>query len=102
LEAHFDRADVAEVNYSRAIYDPIITTFMKDGKLFLKMESEASSVLLHYTLDDAMPDEYCESYEAPIEIPTGTVTLRVISYRNGKPMGHLITLKRAELERRKE
>ena len=100
MEAHFERADVAEINYSRAVYDPIIKTNMKDGKLMLEMESEIPGLDIFYTIDDAMPDKYTLKYSKPIEIPDGPVTLRVITYRNGKPIGHLITLKQEELRSR--
>jgi hexosaminidase len=100
MEGHFERADIAGVNYSKAVYDPIIKTSIKDGKLMLDMESEIPGLDIFYTLDDAMPDNYTAKYTKPVEIPEGPVTLRVISYRNGKPLGHLITLKPEELRSR--
>ncbi|HXA01884.1 MAG TPA: family 20 glycosylhydrolase [Cytophagaceae bacterium] len=100
MEAHFERADVAEINYSRAVYDPIIKTSIKDGKLMLEMESEMPGLDIFYTIDDAMPDSYTAKYSIPVEIPEGPVTLRVIAYRNGKPIGHLITLQQEELRNR--
>jgi len=33
-------------------------------------------------------------------MPDGPITLRVITYRNGKPIGHLITLRLEELKKR--
>jgi hexosaminidase len=37
----------------------------------------------------------------PFDLPEGgPVTLRVITYRNGKPIGHLITLNPEDLRRR--
>jgi hexosaminidase len=35
-----------------------------------------------------------------VELPEGPIVLRVISWRNGKPLGHLITLSREQLRRR--
>jgi hexosaminidase len=100
VESNFERSDMAEINYSKAIYDPIIKTSLKDGKLLLTMESEAPDLDLYYTIDDAMPDAFTSKYTQPVHLPEGPITLRVISYRNGKPIGHLITLKREELEKR--
>ena len=99
-ENQFDRSDVAEINYSKAIYDAIIKTSETNGKIILTMETEAPGLEIYYTIDDAMPDKFTTKYTRPIELPEGPITLRVITYRNGKPIGHLITLKRAELERR--
>jgi len=100
VENKFERSDVAEINYSKAIYDAIITAGRKDGKITVTMETEAPGLEIYYTLDDAMPDKYTSRYTQPVNIPEGPVTIRVITYRDGKPIGHLITLKREELERR--
>ena len=102
METHFDRYDEAEINYSRAVYDAIIRTSLKDGKLWLTMGTELKDMDIYYTLNDAMPDKYCTKYTQPVILPDGPITLRVATYRNGKPIGHLITLKRTELERRIE
>ncbi len=100
VENQFERSDVSEVNYSKAIYDPIIQTSLKDGKLSLTMETEAPGLEIYYTIDDAMPDRYTDKYTGPVQLPPGPITLRVITYRDGKPIGHLVTLSRAELEKR--
>jgi hexosaminidase len=100
VENKFERSDIAEVNYSKAIYDAIVKTSLKDGKLTLTMEYEAPNLEIYYTIDDAMPDKYTLKYTQPVLLPEGPITLRVITYRDGKPIGHLITLRREELERR--
>ena len=100
MESRFDRADIADVNYSRAIYDAIIKTSKKTGKLMLEMEGEVPNLDIYFTTDDTMPDSHSTKYSNPVELPNGPITLRVQNYRNGKPIGHLITLKRADLERR--
>ena len=97
VENQFDRSDIAEVNYSRAIYDPIITTSLKNEKLTVTIETEAPGQDIYYTIDDAMPDNYTLKYTQPILLPQGPITLRVVTYRDGKPIGHLITLKLEEL-----
>ncbi|WP_018619895.1 beta-N-acetylhexosaminidase [Spirosoma luteum] len=100
VETHFDRADVAQINYSKAIYDAIVKTSMNNGKLRLELGSEAPGLDLYYTIDDTMPDSFSTRYNQPIDLPEGPVTLRVITYRNGKPIGHLITLSRDALQKR--
>jgi len=100
VEKQFERSDIAKVNYSKAIYDAIVKTSVKQGKLIVTMESEAPGLKIYYTIDDAMPDNFTSEYKQPVELPEGPITLRVITYRDGKPIGHLITLKREELERR--
>lgn len=100
MESHFDRADVAGVNVSRSVYDPIIRTSQKEGKTRLELDSEVPGLDLYYTFDDTMPDPFSPKYTQPVELPDGPVTLRVITYRAGKPIGHLITLSREALLKR--
>ena len=100
VENQFERSDIEEINYSKAIYDAIVKANLKDGKLKITIESELPDLEIYYTIDDAMPDKFTTKYSQPVELPHGPVTLRVITYRDGKPIGHLITLKREELEKR--
>jgi hexosaminidase len=100
MEAHFPRAEAARVNVSTAVYDAIVKTSSQGGKLMVELGSELADLAVHYTLDDTMPDTYSPAYSAPFALPDGPVTLRVQTFRNGKPIGHLITLKRTDLERR--
>lgn len=100
MEAHFDRADLAEIGYSKAVYDAIVKASMKDGKLMVELGSEIPDVEVYYTTDDTMPDNFSTKYTQPFEVPDAQITLRVITYRDKKPMGHLITLKREELRKR--
>lgn len=100
VETHFIRSDAAGLNYSRAVYDPVINLIRKKGKLWLEMESEAAGVNIFYSIDDTMPDNFSKKYSGPAEIPQGPVTIRVIAYRDGKPIGHLITLRPDEIKKR--
>lgn len=100
MEYFFKRAEAGNINYSTAVYDPVIRTQKKDGKLVLVMEAEVPNLDIYYTIDDAMPDKFTAKYTQPVELPEGPITLRTITYRNGKPIGHLITLSRKQLEAR--
>jgi hexosaminidase len=100
VENQFNRADMAEVNYSTALYDAIVKARAKDNKLWVEMESEVPGLDIYYTLDNSMPGNYSRKYDKPFELPEGPVTLRVVTYRNGAPVGHLITLKPEHLKER--
>jgi hexosaminidase len=102
VENQFDRSQLGEVNFSRAIYDAVITTSVKDGKMNLNLESEVPDLDIYYTIDDVMPDSHANKYSKPVEMPSGNFNLRVITYRDGKPIGHLITKSRKQLESRGE
>ena len=97
---HFTRAEAADINYSRASYDAIIKTAMKNDTIILTMDKELSDLDIYYTIDDTMPDDHSLRYTNAVALPNGPVTLRAITYRNGKPIGHLITLKQDELQKR--
>lgn len=99
-EKQFDRDDLAGINHSLAIYDAIINVTRKDGKMAVTMDTEMPGLDIFYTIDDTMPDGNTLKYSGPVVLPEGPVTLRVVTYRNGKPIGHLITLNPQELAKR--
>jgi len=100
VENQFARADIEGVNYSPAIYDAIVNIKGKDGKMILEMDSEVPGLDIYFTFDGSMPGSYSPKYSNPVEIPDGPVTLRVATFRSGKQIGHLITLKPEDLKKR--
>jgi len=101
IENQFERSEIEGVNYSRAIYDAIINVRVKEGKMSLEMDSEIPGLEIFYTIDGAMPNSYSPKYFKPVELPDGPVTVRVVTFRNGKQIGHLITLKPEDLKKRR-
>lgn len=100
VEKHFDRSEEEGVNYSSAIYDAIVNIKKTDSKLTAELSSEVPGLDIFYTLDGSMPGLYSPKYSKPVDIPEGPVTLKVVTYRNGKQIGHLITLKPEDLKKR--
>ncbi len=100
VEKHFDRSVIQGTNFSTAIYDAIVNIKKSGSKLTAEMASEAPDLDIFYTLDGSMPGLYSPKYSKPVEIPAGPVTLKVVTYRNGKQIGHLISLKPEELKKR--
>lgn len=100
VEDQFPRLDKADINYSKAIYDAIVSTSMEGGKLMLHMDKEVPDLEIFYTLNGTMPDDHSDKYTEPVKFPDGPVTLRVVTYLDGKPVGHLITLSADELKKR--
>ena len=101
IENQFERSEIEGVNYSPAIYDAIINVRVKEGKMSLEMDSEIPGLEIFYTIDGAMPNSYSPKYFKPVELPDGPVTVRVVTFRNGKQIGHLITLKPEDLKKRR-
>ncbi len=101
VEKHFERFDMAQVKYSPAIYDPIITATKKDtATVIVKLETEMEGLSIHYSFDNSFPDNFYPKYESPLTVPKDASTLKLISYRNNKPIGRMMTVPVSELKRR--
>jgi len=100
VESHFERSDMAGVNYSRAMYDAIVQTARRGDKLTITLESEVPGLDIYFSIDDTMPDSHSTKYTEPVVLPDGPITLRAITYRGNKPIGHLITLSLEDLRKR--
>ncbi len=100
VQDEFERFDIAGIDYSKAIYDPIVKSDTQNGKLMLLIQTEVPGMEVYYSVDGTMPDNHSEKYTGPAEMPDSPFTLRVVSYLNGKPIGHLITLQKDELKQR--
>jgi len=64
------------------------------------MDSEVPGLDIFYTVDGAMQTFIHPNIPRPVEIPDGPVTVRVVTYRDGKQLGHLITLNPEQLKKR--
>lgn len=100
MEKQMERADIANINYARSAYDAITKTTLKDKVLTAEITTEINGLDIYYTLNETLPDRFSSKYTAPIQIPEGNVTLKVITYRNSKPLGKMIVLSREELIKR--
>ncbi|MBC7904111.1 MAG: family 20 glycosylhydrolase [Gemmatimonadaceae bacterium] len=102
VEKHFVRYDSAGKNYSRSMYDPIFTA-KKDaaGNLLIALSTEVDGLAIHYTFDEFFPDKFFPVYKQPLSIPKEAANLRVITYRDGLPVGKMITMPIAEMRKRK-
>lgn len=103
VEKHFERADAAQINCARSVYNAIITpAYTADGSLEIKLESEPGNLDIYYTFDNTDPDRFSPKYGIPLRIPKDATWLRVVTYRNNQPIGKVITLTTKELEKRAE
>jgi hexosaminidase len=101
MDIHFERSEMAERNYARSAYDAIITAKMQDNKLMAEINTEVNGLDIYYTIDETTPDRFSTKYTQPVEVPEGTsVTLKVITYKNGKPVGRMIPISRDDLKTR--
>ena len=101
VEQHFVRANAAQINYARSMYNAIITpSYTADGTLEIKLETELGNLDIYYTFDNTDPDAFTPKYSEPLRVPNDATWLRVVTYRDGKPIGKVITLPITELEKR--
>jgi hexosaminidase len=64
------------------------------------MESEVPGLEMYYTFNDQMPDNYSDQYTKPVVVPDDVVSVRVISYRNGKQIGKYLNIPIESLKKR--
>ena len=102
VEKHFERADVAGINYARSMYNAIITPYKENNECLIKLDCELKDSDIYYTFDNTDPDSFSPKYFEPLRIPKNATWLRVVTYRNGKPSGKVITLRIDELLKRIE
>jgi hexosaminidase len=101
VEGQFEKLDAAKVRYAKSIYDPIVTTELRsNGELVLKMEGEVEGLDIYYTINDQMPDNFSDKYTNPIVLPEDVLSVRIISYRDGKPIGKFLNIPIESLKKR--
>jgi hexosaminidase len=101
MEQHFRRADAADINYARSAYDAIVQVRKNGEQLLVELSTEIAGLELYYTLNETIPDRHATPYTGPITIPPAkAITLKVITLRDGKPVGRVIALSREELVKR--
>jgi len=100
-EKHFERSDVAEMKYATTLFDCVFNP-VKDGKgeLQIELSTEVKGLDIYFTFDETNPDNFYPKYAAPLLVPKDAVTLKVITYRNGKKIGKQINMPIVELKKR--
>ncbi len=101
IEQHFQRFDIAKIKYAPSMYDPDFKVSKKDSdRVVVELVPELDGLAIHYSFDNSYPDEYYPTYKEPLLVPKDAVQMKMISYRNGKPIGRMIIMQVAELKKR--
>ena len=94
-EKHLSLFKERNINFAPSMFDAIILPSMNDnGELTLQLETEISGLKCYYTFNNTLPDHTSPEYtpgEFLKPLPDAD-TFRVITYKNGKPLGRLITI----------
>ncbi len=101
VENQFKRFDEAEVKYAPSMYDPIFkVSKTSDQQLQIDLSTEVEGLDIYYSFDNSFPDNFYPKYTAPLVPPKDAVMLKVITYRDKKPVGRMISMPIAELQKR--
>ncbi len=101
VENHFERFNMAGIKYSPALYDPIIkTTKSADNLPIAELSTEINGLEIYYSFDNSFPDDFYPKYTEPVIVPKDASTMKMITYRKGKPLGRMIIIPVAELKKR--
>ncbi|HTD92803.1 MAG TPA: family 20 glycosylhydrolase [Chitinophagaceae bacterium] len=101
VEAQFKRLDFAKIKYAPSMYDPDFKVTKKDSSgVVVELVPEIPGLQLHYSFDNSYPDEFYPTYKQPLMVPRDAALMKVISYRDGKPIGRMITMPVEVLKKR--
>ncbi|MBI1782218.1 MAG: family 20 glycosylhydrolase [Sphingobacteriales bacterium] len=93
VEDHFKRFDAAQVKYAPSMYEPDVAAAINSkGELVVTLTPEIDGLNIHYSFDNTFPDNFYPVYSAPVTAPKDAVMMRIISYKNGKQVGRMITM----------
>jgi hexosaminidase len=97
---YMERLDEAEIKYARTMYEPIFTVAMEGDKIKVSLTTEIEGIDVHYSWDESHPDRYYQKYAAPLIVPSDALTLKLVTYHNGKQVGRQINMHVEELKKR--
>jgi len=103
VEGNFGRLDVEQVKYSTSMFDAIITA-KKDVSAYdsitVDLSTEVGGLDIYYSWDNSNPDNFYPKYTGTLTVPRDASWLKVVTYRNGKPIGRQINVTVGDLQRR--
>jgi hexosaminidase len=103
VEKQMERMDVQQIKYARTMYEPVfITSYDADKNIKVELNTEVEGLAIHYSFDESHPDQFYPKYTVPLIIPKDVANLKLITYRDGKPVGRQINMPVEELKKRAE
>ncbi len=101
VEKHFARLDEAEIKYAPAMYDPDFDAKLDPSKkMIVSLTTEIPGLDIYYSFDNSYPDKFYPKYTEPLIVPEDAVQLKVITYRDGHPLGRMVSMPISELQQR--
>jgi hexosaminidase len=104
-EANLKRLESKDINFATSFRDAIILPSKDEkGNLQIALDTELDGTDLFYTFDNTYPDSHSLQYPKgdQLQIPNGAAWFRVITYKDGMPLGKMISVRITELQKRLE
>lgn len=101
VEKQMERYDVAGIKYAPSMYDAIFEVRKKDtATIIVSLSTEVEGLKIHYSFDNSFPDNFYPAYTTPLTVPKDATAMKVITYRNDKPIGRMMVMPITELRKR--
>jgi hexosaminidase len=102
MEVEFVRMDHANIKYARSAYNVTLTPKrIQGGEIMVGMSTEVDGLDIYYTFDQTNPDNTYTKYDGtPVKFPVGAGQINVMTYRDGKPIGQQVNVKKDDLIKR--
>jgi len=100
VENQFERFDLANLNISKAVLDPIIKVYKDGDKLMCELKNSVPDTEIFYTINNTYPAKFGIKYSGPFEIPQGDLSLITQTLKNGKTIGRELKVHRTDLGKR--
>lgn len=104
-EIHLERLAKADINFSRSFFDAVVTPLKdENGNLLIRVNTQIQGLNIYYSFDNTYPDPHSKVYidGEKLTIPEDADTFRVVTYRDGKQAGRIVTIPLADLLKRLE
>ncbi|NLC86960.1 MAG: family 20 glycosylhydrolase, partial [Bacteroidales bacterium] len=99
-EDHFKRLDYSKTKYSPAIYDPIVSVKKEGDDYYVTLTPEIKGLDIYTSFDASTPDNFYPKYTEAVKIPRDADIMRIVTYRDNKPIGRLMSIKVDDLRKR--
>src|SRR3984957_7097000 len=103
VEGLFPRLDVEQVKYARSMFDAVVAPkkdVAANDSVTVDLSTEVGGLDIYYTFDIFNPDSFYPKYTGTLSIPKDAACLKVITYRNGQPIGRQLDIPVIDLQRR--
>lgn len=82
------------------MYDPIVSVKKDSEKYYVKLTSEIEGLDIYTSFDNSTPDNFYPKYTEAQLIPKDASLMRIITYRDNKQIGRVMSITTEDLKKR--